>query len=78
MLIDTDKIVRMSEANQNFSAVAKRARKYGGAVIFKDSRPAFVLTPIEDYMELTDEEKIDVCAKRVLARYKSAFLELAK
>lgn len=78
MIIDTDSIVKMSEANQNFSAVARRARKHGGVVIFKDARPAFVLTPMEDYFEISDDEKIDVCARRILKRFKPAFEELAK
>jgi hypothetical protein len=28
--------------------------------------------------ELTDDEKIDIVAARILKRYKSAFMELAK
>ena len=78
MIVDTEGIVRMSEANQNFSAVARRARKQGGVVIFKDSRPAFVLTPMEDYFEISDDEKIDICARRTLNRFRPAFEELAK
>ena len=78
MIINTENIVKMSEANRNFSAVARFAREHGGAVIFKDSRPAFVLTPVEDYFELTDDEKIDICARRTMNRFKSAFEELAK
>ncbi|MBQ7721954.1 MAG: hypothetical protein IJT64_03485 [Kiritimatiellae bacterium] len=46
--------------------------------MLKDWKPAFVLTPVEDYFEMTDEEKIDVAARRVLERYRSAFEELAK
>ena len=78
MIINTDSIVKMSEANRNFSAVARFAREHGGAVIFKDSRPAFVLTPVEDYFEFTDDEKIDIVAARILKKYKPAFEELAK
>ena len=78
MIINTENIVKMSEANRNFSAVAGSAREHGGAVIFKDSRPAFVLTPVEHYFELTDDEKIDVCARRTMNRFKPAFEELAK
>jgi antitoxin Phd len=51
---------------------------YGSAVIFKDSRPEFVLTPVEDYFEISDDEKIDICARRILQRFKPAFEELAK
>lgn len=31
-----------------------------------------------DYFEITDDEKFDIAAKRVLKRYKHAFEELAK
>lgn len=33
---------------------------YGSAVIFKDSRPEFVLTSVEDYFEISDDEKMFV------------------
>ena len=33
---------------------------------------------MESDLELTDDEKIDIVAKRILEQYKPAFLELAK
>ena len=33
---------------------------------------------VEPDLELTDDEKIDVVARRILIRFKPAFLELAK
>ena len=32
----------------------------------------------DTYMDLSDDEKIDVAAKRVLNKYRAAFEELAK
>ena len=80
MNIDTNKIATMTEANQNFSKVAKLAESNGQAVIFKNNRPKFLVIDIDsnDYFEITDDEKIDVAAKRILKRYKPAFKELAK
>ena len=48
-------------------------------VVFKNNQPKYVVYSIEEApMELTDDEKIDVAAKRVLIRYHKAFEELAK
>lgn len=80
MKIDTNKIATMTEANQNFSKVAKLTESTGQAVIFKNNKPKFLIIDIEsdDYFEITDDEKIDVAAKRILNRYKPAFKELVK
>ena len=72
-------IVSITEANQNFSAVARKVDERKKVVVFKNNQPKYVVYSIEEVpMELTDSEKIDVAAKRVLARYHKAFEELAK
>lgn len=70
----------MSEANHNFSKVAKIADEYGRAVIFENEKPKYVIVNIEKspIFELSDDEKIDVSAKRILIKYFDAFKELAK
>ena len=80
MTIDTNTIVSVSEANQNFSRVTRIADKNGQAVIFKNNRPKYLLLDIESspLLEMSDDEKIDVVAARILKKYKPAFLELAK
>ena len=80
MKIDTNTIASMTEANQNFSRVARIADHYGEAVIFKNNRPKYRLVDLEqdNDLELTDDEKIDIVAKRLLNEYRAAFLELAK
>ena len=80
MTIDTNTIVSVSEANQNFSRVTRIADKNGQAVIFKNNRPKYLLLDLESSPEIdmTDDEKIDVVAARILKKYKPAFLELAK
>ncbi len=80
MKIDTNTIASMTEANQNFSRVARIADRYGEAVIFKNNRPKYRLVDLEqdNDFELTDDEKIDIVAKRLLNEYRPAFLELAK
>ncbi|MBE7051050.1 MAG: type II toxin-antitoxin system Phd/YefM family antitoxin [Ruminococcaceae bacterium] len=80
MNINTETITTMTEANQNFSKVAKVAEKNGQAVIFKNNKPKFLLIDIDSdfYFDITDDEKIDVAAKRIMNRFKPAFEELAK
>ena len=80
MNIDTKTIVSVTEANQNFSRVTRIADRNGQAVIFKNNKPKYILYDI-DYspiIEMSDEEKIDFVAARILKKYKPAFLELAK
>jgi len=80
MNINTETITTMTEANQNFSKVAKVAENNGQAVIFKNNKPKFLLIDIDSdfYFDITDDEKIDVAAKRIMQRFKPAFEELAK
>lgn len=80
MMINTNAIVSASEANQNFSRVTRIADAQGQAVIFKNNKPKYLLVDIEStpYFEMTDDEKIDVIAARILKKFKPAFEELAK
>lgn len=80
MQIDTNTIVSATEANQNFSRVTRIAEKNGQAVIFKNNRPKYMLIDLErsPILDLTDDEKIDIVAARILKRFKPAFEELAK
>ena len=67
MMINTNAIVSASEANQNFSRVARIADAQGQAVIFKNNRPKYLLVDIEatPYFDMMDDEKIDVIAARI-------------
>ena len=80
MNINTETITTMTEANQNFSKVAKVAEHNGQAVIFKNNKPKFLLIDVDSdaYFDITEEERIDVAAKRVMQRFKLALEELAK
>lgn len=80
MQINTNTIVSVTEANQNFSRVTRIAEKNGQAVIFKNNRPKYMVIDLENspLLELTDDEKIDIVAARILKRFKPAFEELAK
>ncbi len=80
MNINTNQIVSVSEANQNFSRVARTVDKLGTVIIFKNNKPKYKLIDIEQdsEIEMTDDEKIDFVAARILKEYRKAFEELAK
>ncbi len=80
MNININQIVSISEANQNFSRVARIAEKHGELYIFKNNKPKYKLVDIDNdtSIEMTDDEKIDFVAARILKLYRKAFEELAK
>ena len=80
MQINTNQIISMTEANQNFSRATRIADQTGAAIIFKNNRPKYLIVNLNDnpIIELSDDEKIDVVAKRIRNKYRAAFEELAK
>jgi antitoxin Phd len=80
MTIDTNAIVSATEANQNFSRVAKMAEQKGHVLVFKNNRPKLLVIDLdtEPQIDMTEDEKIDFVAARILREHKSAFEELAK
>ena len=80
MLIDSDRILSITEANQNFSKVAKMADQYGDVVIFKNNKPKYVLYDIESIpqVSLSEQELIESIGRRILREHLNAFKELAK
>ena len=80
MRIDTNTIISVTEANQNFSRVARMVDKNGKVIIFKNNKPKYKLVDIDSdtTIEMTDDEKIDFVAARILKQYRRAFEELAK
>ena len=80
MNININQIVSISEANQNFSKIARLVDKAGEVYIFKNNKPKYKLVDIESdtTIEMSDNEKIDFVAARILKKYRRAFEELAK
>lgn len=80
MKIDTNAVVTATEANQNFSRVARLAEQKGRVVVFKHNRPKLLVIDLdtEPQIEMTEDEKIDFVAQRILREHRAAFEELAK
>ena len=80
MKINVNNLVSISEANQNFSKVARMVDKNGTAIILKNNKPRYVLI---EYSQLEQEEvkdnvEVNEAAKKILAKHVNAFKELAK
>ncbi len=80
MTIDTNAIVTATEANQNFSRVAKLAEKKGRVVVFKNNRPKLLVIDLdtEPQIDMTEDEKLEFVAVRILREHRVVFEELAK
>ncbi len=80
MKLNTNQIVAISEANQNFSRVARMVEKTGEVYIFKNNKPKYKIIDLEHdtTIEMTDDEKIDFVSQRILKQYRRAFEELAR
>lgn len=80
MQINTDNLVSITEANQNFSRVARLVDENGAAVILKNNVPRYVLMEFSQFQkeEIAGVEEVDRVARRILAKNRHAFEELAK
>lgn len=76
-----DNYVSITNANQNFSNVARKCRKQGKVYILKNNKIEFLLKSLSgdnQEMEISDDEIINIASQRVLKKYHKAFEELAK
>ena len=80
MVINTDNLVSITEANQNFSRVARMVDENGAAVILKNNVPRYVLmefSQVEDEQQAKDEDILEI-SKRLMSKNKQAYEVLAK
>lgn len=52
MQINIDNLVSITEANQNFSKVARQVDNKGNVIILKNNKPKYILIDIEDYKHI--------------------------
>ena len=72
MLIDTRNIISMTEANQNFSKVARMVDKNGSAVIVKNNKPRYLIitfTETDDMKLASDEDVASISRKLIHKAY---------
>jgi antitoxin Phd len=78
MNVNTNRLISMKEANQNFSKVARQVKEHGQIVLIKNNKPTFVLSLIEEYLPLTEQERIRIIFNRIFDQYKEALNGLSK
>ena len=80
MMIDTNTMVSISEANQNFSKVARLVDERGSAVILKNNVPRYIVIDFskmdEDVVAL-DEDVLSI-SKKLMEQNREAYEVLAK
>ena len=80
MTINTNNIVSITEANQNFSRVARLVDENGSAIILKNNAPRYVLiefSQMEQEQTMSDEDVLSI-SRRLIAKNKEAYEVLAK
>ena len=80
MMINTDNLVSITEANQNFSRVARMVDENGAAVIQKNNVPRYILmefSQLENEQQAKDEDILEI-SKRLMSKNKQAYEVLAK
>ena len=83
MMVNTDNLVAMTEANQNFSKVVRTVDDSGLAVILRNNKPRYVVVDFDEYNNIAAalqmrKAKIDGAADKLINENMEALLELAK
>ena len=80
MMISTDNMISISEANQNFSKVARLVDQTGQAVILKNNVPRYLVIEfsLAEAEQLADDEDVRSISKRLIEKNRKAYEELAK
>ena len=83
MTVDTNVLVPMTDANQNFSKVVRLVDETGLAVIMKNNKPRYVVVDFDEYDQIQPimqmrEKLIDTTGDALIEENIEAFRELAK
>ena len=80
MIIDTNAMISITEANQNFSKLTKIVDELGNSVIIKNNTPRYLgidFSKAEQDKTAADEDVMNI-SRRLKERNKKAYEELAK
>lgn len=80
MQINTNNLVSITEANQNFSRVARLVDENGAAVILKNNTPRYVILEYSQFQndEFAEDENVEIIGQKIIQRNVEAFKELSK
>lgn len=80
MKIDTNTMISITEANQNFSKVARLVDEHGTAVILKNNVPRYLVidfSKAEQDSNASDEDIMSI-SKRLITQNREVYEALAK
>ena len=80
MNINTNNLISITEANQNFSKVARLVDENGSAIILKNNVPRYLIVEFGQAKkeQLASDEDVISISKRLIAKNKQAYEVLAK
>lgn len=80
MTVNTKNIVSITEANQNFSRVARLVDENGAVVILKNNAPRYILLEFSqaEQEQLADDEDLLAISRRLIAKNRHTYEELFK
>lgn len=80
MLINTKDLISLTEANQNFSKVARTVDEKGSVIILKNNNPHYIIIDFKKFEQLgfSANEDLESIAGRILKDNLEAFKELAR
>ena len=80
MMVNTNNLVSLTEANRNFSKVARMVDERGSAIILKNNAPRYLVidfSKVEAEPEVDDGDIMQI-SKRRIAKNREAYEVLAK
>ena len=80
MKINTNNLVSITEANQNFSKVARLVEESGSVVILKNNVPRYLVMEFSsaEQEQLANDEDVTSISKRLIEKNRQAYEVLAK
>ena len=80
MMVNSNAMVSISEANQNFSRIARMVDEKGSVIIMKNNAPRYLLVEFSqaETMQAASDEDVLAVSARLINRNRQAYEELAK
>lgn len=80
MTVNTNTLISITEANQNFSKVARLVDQNGSAVILKNNVPRYIVMEFSEVekLQMAADEDVAEVSQRLIAKNLEAYKKLAK
>ncbi len=80
MVVDTQNMISITEANQNFSKVARLVDEKGSVVILKNNKPRYMVVDfsLAETEQFASDEDVKDISMRLIEKNRKAYEVLAK